>query len=129
MLYLGLADFLIVAERVLAVPADQLARLERIDLADSALSAPQAGFGGVDFYPELEQKAAILCSRLLRNHPLLDGNKRVAYLCMLEFLERNGVNTDAFATLETAEVIEAVAAREMTEEDFVVWVRTKLDRS
>ena len=61
-----------------------------LDLADSALHAPAAEFGGVEFYPDLARKTAVLASRLIRNHPLPDGNKRVAYLCALEFVARNG---------------------------------------
>ena len=41
--------------------------------------------------PDLVDKAAVLCVRLARNHPLPDGNKRVAYLAMVEFLARNEV--------------------------------------
>lgn len=53
-------------------------------LAESALNAPAAAYGGVEFYPEPHQKAAVLYSRLVRNHPLPDGNKRVAFICMIE---------------------------------------------
>lgn len=49
--YLDLVDSLLIAEKVLGLPAEALARLDRIDLADSALHAPQAGFGGVEAYP------------------------------------------------------------------------------
>jgi prophage maintenance system killer protein len=37
------------------------------------------------------QRAAIVCSRIIRNHPLPDGNKRASYLCMLIQLERAGL--------------------------------------
>jgi prophage maintenance system killer protein len=52
--------------------------IEDIHLADSALHAPRAGFGGVEFYPDVPMKAAVLCAHLVWNHPLPDGNKRVA---------------------------------------------------
>ena len=42
-------------------------------------------FGGVDFYTGVIDKAALLCVRLARNHPLPYGNKRVAYLALVEF--------------------------------------------
>jgi hypothetical protein len=57
------------------VPAEDLARAARMDLADSALHAPAAEFGGVEFYPDLARKTAVLAARLIRNHPLPDGNK------------------------------------------------------
>ncbi len=52
--------------------------IEYLDLADSALHAPAAGFGDTDFYPHFVDKAAVLLVRLARNHPLPDGNKRAA---------------------------------------------------
>jgi len=58
--YLELADYLLVAEAVLGVPAELIADFNRIGLADSALAAPQAGFGGVEAYPDFETKAAVL---------------------------------------------------------------------
>ena len=45
--YLELADYLLIAEAVLGVPAELIADFNRIGLADSALAVPQAGFGGV----------------------------------------------------------------------------------
>jgi len=67
--YLDLADYLVIAEAVLDIPAETLARLNRLDLADSALNAPSAGFGEVEAYTTFESKAAVLCSRLVKNHP------------------------------------------------------------
>lgn len=68
--YLDLADFLLVAEAVLDLPAEQLVPVSRIDLAESALNAPAAEFGGVEFYTDLANKTAVLAWRLIRNHPL-----------------------------------------------------------
>ncbi|ADB53776.1 type II toxin-antitoxin system death-on-curing family toxin [Conexibacter woesei] len=87
---LPLADFLLIAEAVIGVDSARLERLPGIARAESALAAPNAGFGDVELYPELHKKAAILCSRIVRNHPLPDGNKRVGYVCMIEFIRRNG---------------------------------------
>ena len=47
--YLDLADFLLIAEAVLDIPAEDLARAARLELAESALHAPAATFGGVEF--------------------------------------------------------------------------------
>jgi hypothetical protein len=63
--YLELGDFLVIAEAVLEIPAETLLRFQRVvPLAESALQALQAGFGGVELYPDFEMKAAILCSAL-----------------------------------------------------------------
>ena len=68
--YLELADYLHIAEAVPGVPAELIADFNRIGLADSALAALQAGFGGVEAYPDFETKAAVLCWHLVKNHPL-----------------------------------------------------------
>jgi death on curing protein len=77
--HLTLAEYFWLAEQVTGVDANTLAKAARSDLADSALHAPQAGFGDVEFYPEIYDKAAVLVFRLAWNHPLPDGNKRAAW--------------------------------------------------
>ena len=88
--YLDLADLLLIAEAVLEIPAEKLAEVSRLELAESAAHAPGASFEGIEFYSELPIKAAVLCAHLAKNHPFPDGNKRVAFLAMVEFVERNG---------------------------------------
>lgn len=125
--YLELADYLLIAEAVTGIPAEALARSNRVvSLADSALHAPQAAYGGTELYPDLVDKAAVLCSRLARNHPLPDANKRCAFLALVEFLERNdrrlsppgGEDHDE----EVAATIEAVAAGTLDEKEFSRWL-------
>lgn len=128
--YLDLADFLLIAEAVVDIPAEQLLKASRIDLAESALHAPAAEFGGVEFYPDLHTKTAVLAWRIIRNHPLPDGNKRVGYLCALEFVARNGGTwtsppDDPEGDITVA-TIEGVAAGEMSEEDLADWVAERL---
>lgn len=125
---IGLGDLLVIAEAVLGTPAEQLARMILIPSAESALAAPFATFGGVDFYPDPAEQAAICCSRIIRNHPFPDGNKRVGYECMREMLERAGLpwprpSEDA---VEIAETVEALAARTLSEEQFVAWVQARV---
>lgn len=90
MRYLTLAEALVIAEAVTGIDARTLSRAVRVDLLDSALHAPQAGFGDEDFYPPLAEKAAVLVVRIARNHPLLDGNKRLAWQALTIFLALNG---------------------------------------
>ena len=61
----------------------------RLELLDSALHAPQAGFGDEEFYPEFVDKAAVLAVRIARNHPLPDGNKRLAWQALTMFCALN----------------------------------------
>lgn len=128
--YLDLADFLLIAEAVLDIPAEDVAHAARLDLAESALHAPAAEYGGVEFYTDLAAKTAVLASRIIRNHPLPDGNKRVGYLCALEFVARNGGMWSQPAEDpegdETVAVIEGVAAGEVDEERLRAWVTERL---
>lgn len=124
--YLDLADYLLIAEEVLGVPAETIAGWPSVGLAESALNAPAMGFAGVEFYPDLFDKAAVLCVRLARNHPLPDGNKRVAYLALVEFLARNGVEWAPPSVEETVTTIEGVAAGRVTERELTDWLRASL---
>jgi len=122
--YLDLADYLLIAEAALGVPAEEIARWPGIGLADSALHAPAAVFGGVELYPDVLDKAAVLRARLARNHPLPDGNKRVAYLALLEFLWRNDIEWAPPSVDDTAATIERVAAGTISERELADWLRT-----
>jgi death-on-curing protein len=122
--YLDLADYLLVAEAVLGVAAEDIVRFSGITLAESALHAPAPGIGDVEFHPGVERKAAVLLHHLVRNHALPDGNKRVGYLCMLEFVARNGLSwhrSDADPD-ETVDMVEAIAAGDVELDVVVAWI-------
>lgn len=124
---LGWGDFLLIAEGALRTPAEELARTVLVSSAESALAAPFATFGGIDFYPDAVERAAICCSRIIRNHPFPDGNKRVGYECMREMLDRDCIPwpRPSRDVDEIAGTIEALAAREISEAEFVAWVRAR----
>ena len=61
-------------------------------LLDSALNAPFLSFDGKDLYKTLQAKAARLGFSLIKNHPFIDGNKRIGILSMVVFLEINGID-------------------------------------
>lgn len=56
----------------------------------TALAAPKQAMFGEELRPSLWDKAATLLIRLIVNHPFYDGNKRIAFLSVSEFLRRNG---------------------------------------
>lgn len=118
---LDVADYLLVAEAILGIDIDRLKRTANLALVESALAAPFAGFGDHARHSETATKAAILCSRLVRNHPLPDGNKRIAYICMREFIARNDLHWHRPPDDEAAEMVERLASREISEQDFVAW--------
>lgn len=60
-------------------------------LLESAAARPQTSVFGADAYPDIWIKTAALGHSLIRNHPLLDGNKRLAWVAMRTFLELNDV--------------------------------------
>ena len=129
--YLSLGDYLVIAEATLGIPAEELARYANLGLVDSALHAPAAGAGDTDFYPELTTKAAVLYSRLVRNHPLPDGNKRVAYACLRTFLDLNGHDIIRDETDEKDEdalvaLIFDLAASTISESTFEGWLRGRI---
>ncbi len=67
--YLDLEDYLAIAAEITGWDLDTVIKATNLDLADSALHAPQAGFDDTDFYPDFVEKAAVLVVRLARNHP------------------------------------------------------------
>ncbi len=56
---------------------------------DSALHQIMQGFGDVEVYPSIEEKAAMLLYLIVKNHAFVDGNKRIAAACFLLFLDKN----------------------------------------
>ena len=90
-------------------------------MLDSALSAPFQTFGGEDVYPSLQQKAARLCFGLVKNHPFVDGNKRIGAHVMLVFLALNGVELQ-HSQAELSDVILQLAAGEIDAEHLLRWI-------
>ena len=119
--YLSLAEALVLGQMVTGIDAVVLETASRTDLLDSALHAPQAGFGDDDFYSDFFMKASVLCTRIARNHPLPDGNKRLAWICMVIFCDLNGYELLADKE-EAVRTVIAVAAGEMSEDDLRQWI-------
>lgn len=124
---LSIEQFLLAAESVLGIDADHLKSATKLGSAESALAAPFATYGGHDFYPHPIKRAAVLASRIVRNHPLPDGNKRVALLLMDLYLEEHGWRITCTQT-ELAKAIEALAARENSEDYFHMWLISRTER-
>jgi death-on-curing protein len=81
--YLDLDDILAAGKAAVA-PAELLVR--DVGLLESALARPQASAFGEDAYPDLHVKAAAVLESLARNHALIDGNKRLAWVATRYFL-------------------------------------------
>ncbi len=83
------------ARRLIAVLREQfqagpLFGREKDASLESALLSIFQSVGGVDAYPTLEEKAAHLLYFLVKNHPFIDGNKRIGAALFLWFLDKNG---------------------------------------
>lgn len=63
-----------------------------IGLLESAIQRPASSVFGEDAYPSLTRKAAAMFSSVVRNHPMVDGNKRSAWILTKSFLRLNGFN-------------------------------------
>lgn len=64
--------------------------VQDVGLLDSAVARPKSSAFGEDAYPTLSLKAAALLHSLTGNHPLVDGNKRLAWLATVVFTDLNG---------------------------------------
>jgi death on curing protein len=98
-----------------------LAGIRDAGLLDSAMARPQHLFAYAS--PSLFDLAAAYAFGLVRNHPFLDGNKRIAFTVAVLFLELNGrrfAAPEAEATLKTL----ALAARELGEAGYAAWLRS-----
>ena len=126
--YLTLAEYFWLAEQVTGVDADDLARASRSELADSALHAPQAGFGDIEFYPDLYDKAAVLVCRLAWNHPLPDGNKRAAWAALLLFIDLNdgAWEPDPPDIDQSEAAMLAIAASDVDETWTATWLKERV---
>jgi death-on-curing protein len=84
--YLDLDDLLTLATALLGDPPP----VRDIGLLGAAAARPQTTAFGEDAYPDLWSKAAALLQSLVKNHALVDGNKRLGWLATATFLELNG---------------------------------------
>jgi death on curing protein len=112
--YLDLEDLLRLVRDLDAGPVRDLG------LLDSAAARPRASAFGADAYPTLELKAAALLHSIARNHALVDGNKRLAWLATVVFLDINQHATDVdddaafklvMSVAEGADDVEEIARR------------------
>ena len=119
--YLDLADYLLIAERVLGLPAEATSIASDWPNPRWRAAGRLRRRGGL---PDFATKAAVLCWHLVKNHPLPDGNRRCAFLATVEFVERNRRTWIPAPgdPDETDRVLRAVAGGDLSEEDFRDWI-------
>ena len=90
-------------------------------MLDLALNNPFQSFGGKELYPSIQAKAARLCFGLVRNHAMLDGNKRLGTHVMLVFLALNGYEL-SYSQKELCDLILALASGDIGEKEILQWI-------
>lgn len=112
--YLQIADALDIGE-VLGVP-----HVRDLGLLESALQRPQLALYGTDMYPSLAEKCAALLESMLKNHPMLDGNKRLGWASVSLFLHMNDITFDP-SDEEAFTFVVGIAAGEIEWNEMVAW--------
>jgi len=90
-------------------------------LLESAINAPFQTFDGEYLYKSIQLKATKLTFFLIKNHPFVDGNKRIGLLTMITFLELNGVEiicTDE----ELIELGVGLASSDIKQKSLLNWI-------
>ena len=113
MIFLDLEDVLHVARRTLGD-----VEIRDIGLLDSASARPRSTAFGEDAYPSIHAKAAALLHSIARNHPLVDGNKRLALAATIAFYGLNRFRL-TMSNDEAYELVMAVAAGELDDVELI----------
>ena len=95
-------------------------------LLESALNAPFQTFAEQDLYPTVLEKAARLGYGIIRNHPFLDGNKRIGTHAMLMFLDINQLSL-SYEDEELILTILQIASGAKGYEELLEWLKAHLE--
>lgn len=91
------------------------------NLLESSIESPFQSFDGKELYPTVQAKAARLGYCLVKNHCMLDGNKRIGAHAMLVFLSLNGIEL-SYTQKELYEIILDVAGGKAEYENLLDWI-------
>jgi death on curing protein len=96
--------------------------LRDVDGLEAAVAQPRMTFDDKELYPDLASKAAALCLSLVKNHPFIDGNKRVGHAAMEAFLMLN--DYELRGTIEEQEdLMLRLADGRLSRDELISWVR------
>lgn len=104
--YLDVDDLVALAVTLLGEPPP----IRDLGLLAAAAARPQASAFGDDAYPDLWTKAAALLHSVVKNHPLVDGNKRLGWLACAVFLDINGTDPTTASNEDVYDLVMHVAA-------------------
>ena len=117
--YLDVEDLIALATRLLGNPPP----IRDAGLLGSAAARPQTTIAGEDAYPDIWQKAGALLQSILKNHALVDGNKRLGWLATAVFLELNGVDATAASNDDVYDLVMDVAAKDRSLQEIAARLR------
>ena len=120
--YLDVDDLVALAVALLGEPPP----IRDLGLLAAAAARPQASAFGDDAYPDLWTKAAALLHSIVKNHPLVDGNKRLGWLACAVFLDINGRDPTVASNDEVYDLVMHVAAHPIEIEGLAHRLRTIL---
>jgi death on curing protein len=87
-------EYLDIEDAVALIRILDVGPIRDIGLLDSAINRPRSSAFGEDAYPTITLKAAALLHSVTNNHALVDGNKRIGWLCVVVFCDVNGLSVD-----------------------------------
>jgi death on curing protein len=108
--YLDVEDLMVLAQLLLGDPAP----IRDVGLLESAAARPRASAFGEDAYPDLWTKAAALLHSIVKNHALVDGNKRLGWLATAVFLDLNGIDIAVASNDDVYEMVMDVAGKDQS---------------
>ena len=126
MKYLSQFDLLQIRTRLQA-EANQSFDVMSTNGLQSALAAPRQAVFGHEVHSGLINKAAILFSRLIRNHPFYDGNKRIAAEALRLFLRRNQVELIA-SEADLLQYARRIVLEDPAQEELEAWIAEHMVR-
>jgi death-on-curing protein len=122
--YLDVEDLIELARGLLGDPPP----IRDVGLLGSAAARPQTTVFGEDAYADIWTKAAALLQSVVKNHPLVDGNKRLGWLATGVFLQLNGVDVTTASNDDVYELVAGVAAEHRTVEEIADGLRHAVER-
>jgi death-on-curing protein len=105
----------------LIVQSGGLDGIRDANMLDASINSPFHTFDGQYLYPTLQAMAAQLAFSLIKNHPFLDGNKRIGILSMLVFLVINSLPVPCTDD-ELVNLGRGLAESTITESELVEWI-------
>ena len=121
--YLDLDDLVLLATGVLGDPPP----IRDLGLLGAAAARPRASAFGADAYPDIWTKAAALLQSIVKNHPLVDGNKRLGWLACAVFLDLNGIDPTVAGDDDVVSLVVGLAAGSVDVPELVTRLRALVE--